>query len=218
MHYSGIIIIASHIPILSTAALAAVHFNRLDERFKRFCWFLFFSGIVQGISLLLWFFKKNNMPLLHVYVPVGMWLLAWFYNGLIQAFVNRRIIIIGAAVFVVLSVINSLYLQSVWTFNSHALTAQAILVMVLSIFTYMVHMNLPSENNGKDIRNLNLINSGLFIYYASTLLLFYFGNTIMKVYSVSISAYTWIFHSFFSVVMYIFFFISLWKQAKTSRW
>ncbi len=198
--------------------MAAVHFNRLDERFKRFCWFLFFSGIVQGISLLLWFFKKNNMPLLHVYVPVGMWLLAWFYNGLIQAFVNRRIIIIGAAVFVVLSVINSLYLQSVWTFNSHALTAQAILVMVLSIFTYMVHMNLPSENNGKDIRNLNLINSGLFIYYASTLLLFYFGNTIMKVYSVSISAYTWIFHSFFSVVMYIFFFISLWKQAKTSRW
>ena len=216
MHYSRLIIIASHLPILFTAAFAAVNFYKLDVRFKRFCYFLFFSALVQGLSLAYWFLRKNNMPLLHVYVPVGFVLLAWFYNSLIKTFVNPKIITTVTLLFVIFCVLNTLLAQSIFSFNSHALTGEAILIMVLSIFTYMVHMNLPS-NNRKDIKNLNLINSGLFIYYASTLLLFYFGNTIMKMYSVSISAYTWIFHSFFSTVMYTFFFISLWKQVNMSR-
>lgn len=217
MHYHQIIIIASHMPILFTAAFAAVNFHKLDIRFQRFCYFLFFSAIIQGTSLVYWFLQKNNMPLLHVYVPVGLALLAWFYKTLTQTFINPRIINCITLAFLVFSILNSLFFQPVSSFNSHALTAQAIIILVWSIFTYIVHLNLPYSSDRKDIKNLNLINSGLFMYYASTLLLFYFGNSIMKLYSVSISAYTWMFHSFFSTVMYIFFFISLWKQVKMSR-
>jgi membrane protein implicated in regulation of membrane protease activity len=71
-------------------AYAALCFKKAGTELRVFSYFIFFSGIIQFLSLLLWFLGKNNMPLLHIYVAAGFLLLAWFYRTLLRNFINPK--------------------------------------------------------------------------------------------------------------------------------
>lgn len=179
-----------------------------------FSWFLFTSALLQLISLLLWTQSLNNLPLLHLHVAIGFVCLAWFYNTLLGEFISRRIIQVTTAVFVIFTVINSLFFQDIFTFNSYALTVECVLVLILSLSTYMLLLNnIVIEKRKETIKSVSWINSGLFIYYSCTLIIFYYGDIITMYLSPEFSRYTWILHSFFSVVMYTCFIIGLWKRT-----
>ncbi|MEZ2440432.1 hypothetical protein AB6805_01825 [Chitinophaga sp. RCC_12] len=215
MSFSETIILLSHVPVLLTVVYAALHYSKLPRELKVFSWFIFLSGVIQFTSLAFWFVSKNNMPLLHIYVAAGFLCLAWFYNTLLNGFIDARIIWSIAILFLLFTTINSLFIQPVHTFNSIALTVEAILIVILALFTYRFFLSdIVKETSGRNISSLNWINSGLFIYYSSSILIFYFG-AVITAFSRSLNLYTWIFHSFFSIVMYTCFFIGLWKRSKT---
>ena len=206
---------AAHIPVLIAVGYAAVRYRELGPEQKVFCWFLFLSGVIQFVSLYFWFHHWNNMPLLHVYVAGGFVCLAGFLDKtVLGGWINAGIIGRPAALFLVFTVVNSLFIQPVLTFNSNALTVKSVLVVILAFFTFLFLLNdSVKERGGQGIKSLSWINSGLFIYYSSSLLFFYFGSTIMQQFSVNLSQYAWIYHSFFSVVMYICFSIGIWKRS-----
>lgn len=159
---------------------------------------------------------QNNMPLLHVYVAAGFTCLAWFYKTILNRFINAKIIWSVAILFLLFTVINSLFFEDILTFNSNALTVESILIIILALFTFTFFLNdIVKETGGHDIKSLSWINSGLFIYHSSSLLIFYFGAVITHTFSKNLNLYTWIFHSFFSMVMYTCFFIGLWKRSRT---
>jgi hypothetical protein len=215
MNFSEIVIIVSHLPILLTVVYAAWHYRALGKELKVFSWFIFLSGIVQFNSLLFWYMGKNNMPLLHFYVAAGFACLAWFYKTVLRNFISAGIIWSIAILFLLFTIINSLFVQNIFTFNSNALVAESVLIIILALFTFIFFLNdIVKETGGHEIKSLNRINSGLFIYHSSVLLLFYFDATITRIFSKNINQYTWVFHSFFSVVMYTCFFIGLWKRSK----
>lgn len=215
MNFSETIILLSHVPVLLTVVYAAVHYSKLPRELKVFSWFIFLSGVIQFTYLAFWFVSKNNMPLLHIYVAAGFLCLAWFYNTLLNGFIDARIIWSIAILFLLFTTINSLFIQPVHTFNSIALTVEAILIVILALFTYRFFLSdIVKETSGRNISSLNWINSGLFIYYSSSILIFYFG-AVITAFSRNLNLYTWIFHSFFSIVMYTCFFIGLWKRSKT---
>jgi len=216
MNFSKIIIISSHLPILLTALYAAFSYKTLGHHLKVFSWFIFLSGVTQLMSLLFWFKSKNNMPILHFYTAAGFICLAWFYGTVLNNFINAKIIWSMAILFLLFTTINTLFIQNVFTFNSNALAVESIQIVILALFTFIFFLNnIVKESSKLDIKSLNWINSGLFIYYASVLLIVYFGATITQSFSKTLNRYTWMFHSFFSVVMYTCFFISLWKRSKT---
>jgi|SRR5690349_10560748 len=216
MTFSEIIIVLSHVPILLTVVYAAVFYKQLDYVLKVFSWFIFLSGSIQFTSLAFWYASKNNMPLLHVYVAAGFICLAWFYKTLLNGFINAKIIWLIAILFLLFTIINSLFFQTVLTFNSNALTVESILIIILALFTFRFFLNdIVKESSGRNIKSLHWINSGLFIYYSSSMLIFYFGAIITNTFSRNNNLVTWLFHSFFSIVMYTCFFIGLWKRSKT---
>jgi hypothetical protein len=216
MNFSETIIVLSHVPILLTVVYAVIYYKQLGPALKVFSWFVFLSGIIQFTSLAFWYAGKNNMPLLHIYVAAGFICLAWFYRTLLNGFIKAKIIWLIAILFLLFTIINSLFIQPVFTFNSYALTVESILIIILTLFTFRFFLNdIVKETSGRDIKSLNWINSGLFIYYASSMLIFYFGAIITRTFSRDLNLYTWIFHSFFSIVMYTCFLIGLWKRSKT---
>ena len=216
MNFSETIIVGSHVPILLTVVYAAIHYKQLGRELKVFSWFIFLSGIIQFTSLGFWYAGKNNMPLLHVYVAAGFICLAGFYKTLLSGFVNAKIIWLIALLFLLFTIINSLFIQPIFTFNSIALTVESVLIIILALFTFRFFLNdIVKETSGRDIKSLHWINSGLFIYYSSSMLIFYFGSVITHTFSRYLNLYAWIFHSFFSIVMYTCFFIGLWKRSKT---
>jgi hypothetical protein len=155
------------------------------------------------------------MPLLHFYVAGGFLFICLFYQQLLDGFISKKIIwgvLIGFTSF---TVINTLFIQPVNTYNSYAVVVESILIIILSLSTFMFLLDdIVKETKGKLAVTLNWINSGLFIYYSSSLLIFYFGNVITGSFSVEISQYLWVIPSVASMAMHICFFIGLWKRPQ----
>ncbi|MES2655814.1 MAG: hypothetical protein V4620_09515 [Bacteroidota bacterium] len=215
MSLTKFIIIFSHLPIFITMVYAIVHYKRLGDELKVFCYFLFLSGIIQFASLACWFYGANNLLLLHIYVAVGFPCLAWFYGKVLHNFIHSKLIWIVTIVFLLFTLSNSLFIQKTNKFNTYALTVEAILIIILSLSTYMLLLNdIVKERRKHTIKSLNWINSGLFIYYSSSLLIFYFSAIISDTFPKILVRYTWAFHSFFSMVMYFCFFVGLWNRPK----
>jgi hypothetical protein len=206
-------VLISHIPVLVSLIYGAILFKKLDQTLKIFCYFLFVSDLVQMLSLFCWFKGVNNLPILHVYVPIGFICLTYFYVTVLKGFINGNILWLGALFFLLLSVINSIWIQKPFTYNSYALSLESILIIIYSTSTFIFLLNhIFKESKTGLITSLNWINSGLFIYYLSSLIIFYFGN-LLAVHSTSIFIkYTWAFHAFFSIIMYTCFIIALWKR------
>ena len=192
-----------------------VAYQTMGKALRAFALFLFLSGLIQGISLIFWFFSTNNFFLLHIYTALGFCSLAWFYRIMLKGFINSRIIDFIIIGFLIFTVINSIYFQGLLTFNSNALVIESILIIIFSISTYILFLdNIVKGQHKESLASFNWINSGLFIYHLSSLVIFYFGDYFTRNFPAYINRYTWVLHSFFSVVMYIFFYIGLWKRHK----
>lgn len=209
------IIIFTHVPIFLTVGFAALRYKKLGAELQVFAWFLFLSALIQGVSLILWFYKINNIPIVHLYTALGFISLAAFYAKVLRGFIQPRLIWGITIAFTCYTLFNSLFVQRIFTFNSYALTVESILLVIVTLSANMLFLEEAARaRSGKLIKSLRWINSGIFIYYSSNLLVFYFGDYFIRNFLPEISTYTWVFHAFFTVVMYICFFIGLWKQMR----
>jgi hypothetical protein len=215
MNVTQLIIIGSCLPVFATVALALLRYKSFSTALRIFSWFLFISGIIQAISLVLWFMNKNNMPLLHVYVATGFLSLALFYKHILHDFIGKRLMISLIVGFLCFTIFNSLFIQSIYTFNSHARTLESILIIIFSLSTLMLAQHeVTKESKKQAFISLNWINSGLLIFYASNILIFYFGESLINFFPSYMNEYAWVLHSFFSAIAYCCFFVGLWKSQK----
>ncbi len=205
------VVISSHVPIIVSAAYAALLYKKLDLKLRRFSLFLFLSALIQITALVLALNRINNLPLLHIYVATGFLLLAFFYKTVLENFIHSGIIWTITILFLVYTILNSIFIEPFLTFNSIALTVESVLIVILSLSTYMVLMNdIVKEQNPSGISSISWINSGLFIYYSSSLIIFYLTRSFPR----SINNYAWLLHSFFSIIMYVCFIFGLSKRPR----
>ncbi len=207
----------SNIPTFIVGIYTMVIYKKLPREMKYFSWFIFVSFTVQVIASILFYNSENNMPLLHIYTVVGFVCLIIFYNQIFDGLIKPKILWILAAVFVLYSIVNSIFVQDIYTFNSYALSVEAVIIIILSLTTFVFLMNdIVKERRMAIIKSISWINAGLFIYYSSSLLVFYFGNMIINFSRTPLVRYTWFIYALFSIIMYFCFFIGLWKRPRKS--
>lgn len=206
----------SNLPVLLVAIYAMYCYARIGKPFKKFSLFLYLNAFIQSLSLLLNLLAIPNLPLLHILAPLGFYLLASFYNSLLEAYLDNRLLNMVAWLFVLASGINTLFFQPVTSFNSNALTLEAVLLVILSIslYLFLLQQQLGNTRDKKIQDGLHWINSGIFIYQSSNLIIFYFGKLIIERFSREFALYTWLIHAIVSTIMYFCFFMGLWKQPK----
>jgi hypothetical protein len=213
MSIGKILIGLTNIPIYIATVYALVRFKEFTSELKAISYFIFFSAIIQTISLVLWYYRINNMILLHLYINIGIGLLALFYINVLHDYLSKKLIITAVGLFWVASLVDLVVNDKIYKFNSFFLTIESILVIIISLFTFNFILN-------KDIRiikqklysSLMWINSGLFVYYSANVLLFYFGQYIMTVaFGVSAAINIWLLHSLFNTLMYTCFIVGLWR-------
>ncbi len=211
-----IILKAASLPVIVTGTYALFKFRNLGSELKVFSCFIIFSLIIEVSSKIMWFMRLNNLPLLHIYVLIGFIFQIWFYAKVLERFISKKVIWTIGVLFTCFTIANSIFFESIYTFNSNALTVQSILVIILSLSTYMLFLNdiVKSETDMSLVESLNWINSGLFIYYSSSLLVFYVSDLLIENYSLVLNQYTWTIHTIFLIVMYVCFFIGLWKRPR----
>jgi len=210
-----IIINFSFIPTILVSLYAIFIISKISENLKPICGFIIFSSLIDASSNALALFKINNMPLLHIYVAGGFLFLSAFFNKVFEGYINKKIIFYAAITFFIFTIINSVFIQSIYYFNSYALTIESIIIVIYTLSTYTIILNKTVKKNRADsLTSIHWINSGLFLYYASSLTLFYFGKIITSSPRSHHINYTWVLHSVFSILMYCCFFIGLWNRPR----
>lgn len=213
-----VFILVSSVPVLLTALYTSIMYRQLVKELRIFAWFVIFSGIIELFSKILWITKTNNMPLLHIYVAGGFYFLLLFYREVLKGFIEQRIMNGILILFMIFTTINSLFIQDIYSFNSYALTTESLLLIILSILTFMVMMNDVVKRRRESLaKSLTWINSGILIYYSSSLIIFIFAKFFFldlsfKIFSQDFNLQTWMLHAFFANVMYVCFFAAIWNR------
>lgn len=199
-----------------TAAYVLVVYKQLNSELRIFSYYIFFSFVIQIVSFSLSSLHINNMLFLHLNVYGSIGLLGWFYAEVLNGFISKRVIASIVAIFWFGCIIDIIVNNPLMQFNSMLLTVECILMIIISLFTFSFMLNDNIRVLKKDIfYSLMWINSGIFIYFTSNILLFFFNNAITAMaVGTKMGSKMWVFHAFFIVIMYCCFFIGLWKRQR----
>jgi len=216
MNYTKLMLVLFHLPILAVTVHSFFLYKKLDFGLRLLANYLLVTGILYAISLFLWFLHINNLCILHVMVPLRFVCLVLVYKHILNGYVRWWLLYLLAVGFCVYSILNTLFREPWKTFNSDAMTSESVLMVILSLSTYVFLMDKRMTEHLKHfLRSVEWINAGVFIYYSSSLILMYFGVHIIQAINPELSRYTWIVHAILSIIMYYCFWRALWKRKTT---
>jgi len=203
-----IISLASYF-IAVPAVLSIIRYRKLDWAMKTVACYVFLGAFVQSFSSYLNAKNQNNLWLLHLYTPLEFTCIVCFYGIVLRGFVKKTMMVGLGLGFAILSALNSAFLQSVTTFNTYARSLEGILVILLClIWCYHTLTEMKIKRLEQD--PVFWVNTGLLLYFSGNVLLFAFSNYIVDI-NRALNLYIWAFHALFSILLYFFITVGLWK-------
>ncbi|EDM38763.1 hypothetical protein PBAL39_21860 [Pedobacter sp. BAL39] len=170
-------------------------------------------SFIGGYSAYLWALKKNNLPVLHIYTMVEFTTIMLFYAEVFKDKIKRKwtVAIIGG--FISFCLINAEYIQNWFVFNTYPRALQSFVIICACLYYYyqITHQTLYIQIEKSPIF---WINTGFFIYFSGSFLLFMLSNYILRMNS-AFNMNVWMFHAFLSILMYTLIAVGLWQTKKT---
>lgn len=194
---------------------AWVNYRSFDrEEYRRLAHVLFLSGFTETVTITVAHCGYPTLPGQHLYVMVNCIVVSRFYAYLFKEFVKPRVIYTIAGIFCVLSILNTIFLQSLMTYDSNALTLSGIIFSTYSLFTFIIlFRGIVKETEPELIRSLTWINSGFFLFYFYSLLIFYFSRYWNQSFSISTLVFNLIFKAI-NILSYSCLFVGLWLRPR----
>lgn len=154
----------------------------------------------------------QNIPLMHLYVPVKFILFSMVYRYYLKGFVSTYIIMSVAVLFVLFSVVNSFFIQSVHEYNSYVRAIGAFILAVYALLWFM-----------KTLKNLEIprlrdepfvwINTGAILYFSGSFFVFILSKLLLEQ-SVSLMAKAFWISSSLVMLFYLLIAVGFWKSKK----
>jgi hypothetical protein len=209
IYWPKLIISVASLFIAFPVAVALFRYRQLNATMRTMVLYVFLGGLVQLSSSYLNANKQNNLWLLHLYTPLEFACIVWFYYHVLQGFVKKSAFVWAGFGFAGLSVLNSAFLQDTDTFNTYARSLEGILVIVFClIWCYRTLLEMKIKQLEQD--PVFWVNTGFLLYFSGNVLLFAFSNYIINI-NHALNLYIWAFHALFSILLYFFITIGLWK-------
>ena len=145
----------------------------------------------------------NNLPLLHFYTVAELSLLLIYFREILKHLRISGWIYGICAGFAVVSLLNSLLLQSIYTFNSYARSLEAIIIIAFCVI-YLSGEELVSAA-GIRFSPSAWISSGLLVYFSSSLFQFIFLNELHIYTEPATKMFIWDIHAVLVLLMYTVF-------------
>ncbi|HEX7904282.1 MAG TPA: hypothetical protein VF487_10410 [Chitinophagaceae bacterium] len=195
--------------ILVPLITALIRYQYLSAAGRVLFVYLVVDAVVSILSSTLAYHHVPNMPLYHFATIVDTVLLLYFFLMVFAEKRWARYLIVCMFVFPLLAVLNLLFLQPLFSFNSYMLSLKSMLLIGLC-FLYWWYYEPVAGKAWKTIP-LHWIISGLLLYFSSVFILFTFSDLIISISSRSISIVLWNIHAGLSVIMYLLLAIGLSK-------
>lgn len=198
--------------ILVPLFTAVIHYRYLTAGAKVLFVYLLFDALVSIASTTLAYHHLPNTPLYHFATMVDTVLLLYFF---LMEFAGKNwagYLKVAMVVFPMLAVLNILFVQPLFSFNSYMLSLKSILIICLC-FLYWWQYEPVAGKAWKQIP-LHWIVSGLLLYFSSAFILFTFSDFLISVSSKRIFIVLWNIHAGLSVIMFLLLAIGL-RKYKT---
>lgn len=190
-------------------------FKYLNYALKIIILHLFLGSLVEVASRIMMELEGNNLPLMHLYTVEEFLLIGLFYRYNLKGFVPTKWMNWIIIIFISYSVVNSLFIRSIYEYNNLARGVESLVIIIFSVLYFMkVFNNLDISNLRRE--PMIWLNTALLFYFSSSLFLFIFSNITLKV-SNELSMSVWTFHAVFTWLMYILIARGLWLAPKKLR-
>lgn len=179
-----------------------IKYNRLDKNL-RIIFYLVATGFI--FNLLMIYFGivyRDNVWLGHIYTIFEFFFIIYFFYKLFERDLFKKIILILMFVFVIISALNKVYLESFDKIDNYTLTISAILLLIASS---MFLVDYLSKNLIVNIRDYKfLITVGFMVYFGGNLFIFALSNEVSNI---------WIAHNLIHLFLTILFtLVFLWQK------
>jgi hypothetical protein len=197
--YIGIIIPLS---ILIPLIVALYRYHQLPAPAKSIFHYLVFSGVINCIAIIMARNGINNLPLLHLYTMAEFVLLTIFYRQVFSRRIERLFYPYLAAIFAVFCIVNAVFFQPVFSYNTYPRTIESLLLIIMALLFF--YKMLSSEQEGAWYKNtFTWFNIGLLLYFSGSLSLFLLSDVLLK--NKQLNEMAWIIHATLVLVMYLLF-------------
>lgn len=199
--------------VICPLILALTNVKSYPKELKVITLYLVSIAIIGSYSAYLWSQHKNNLPVLHIYTMVEFTTIILFYQTIFKTYFSKRWAWLVISVFLIFCLVNATYIQDWKMFNTYPRTLESILVIGASLYYYykITRQTLYTQIEKSPVF---WINTGFFIYFSGSFLLFTISNYILP-FSFKFNMMVWQFHAFLSIVNNILIFIGLWQHKKT---
>jgi len=198
--YTGIIVPVS---VLIPIGMAASKRKNAGRPLKIIWYYLLLDCVVNVLAVVLANQKINNLPVLHVFTILEFVLMSYFYLSVLKQETAGRMIKYLLVIFPVFCIVNFLFFQSIYQFNTYARPVEALIIMGCSL-AYFAQSN--DAETRWSLNPVNWINIGILLYFSGALFIFSFSNLTVqemneKYYAINILM--WNIHATLLLMMYL---------------
>ena len=194
--------------ILIPIFLGIINYNKLSGAAKIVLFYLFIAALCSGISIYIAkYLHKNNMPVIHVFTVVELVMVVLFYKKSFALPAKNNFYNWVIIFFTILGIVNAIFFQSIYTFNSYTRSLEAIICILFSM-NYFAILSADFSSK-KSLRQPDFyFNAGFFLYFSGAFMLFVFSNFIISNLSLYNFSIIWTIHAALLLLMYLFFSIA----------
>ena len=208
----------SNVPLpflLLSCCLGLRYWHRLSRPLKVMVIYLIFNFLIEISARLAGIIYRQNLPLLHLYTFGECLLFALFYRQILEdTSIFKRYFgwIVGTVLTLV--VLNTVFLQGIFEFNSYAKTLVQVLVILCALdyaFGYLFRFPDLEEVDSAKNQTLRLINAAVLIYYCGSLFVFMssqFGIEMGRAFQI-----LWNINTVLNLIFQIMVLTALWKAV-----
>lgn len=122
--------------------------------------------------------QSNNLPGLHIYTLVQFVLMALFFQACFKEFSAKFNIKWITRIGIVLIVFNSLFIQSIYTYNSYSKTLVEFFVIVSSLILFSLFIKDKTHNQKQMKPSVSFV-SAIFLQSSVAIIIYMYSNEIM---------------------------------------
>jgi hypothetical protein len=199
--YQGIVVPAT---IVIPLVIATSRYSHTNRALRSIFTYLLVAGATNCIAAFYASMHINNLPLLHIYTAIELFLLTRFYQRAFSSPVKRKWAQVTGLVFPVICIINFTCFQNIHTFNSYTRPLEAIILIAFSMLylsTQTANEALPKWTSQPE----TWIVIGILLYFSSALFQFTFSNIVSHNASLYTKMLIWNIHASLVMIMYLLF-------------
>jgi hypothetical protein len=153
---------------------------------------------------------KNNLFLFHIYTPIDYTILSLLYRHAVSSTITKKIITVSIPVFILLSIVFSVFVQKITENNSFITIIESLLILSWSLF-YLREIMLLQQVTHLQRFPMFWICVGILFYYTGSLITEGMLNYLIK-HSMLLARQVYNFSYIFKYLLFILLIIGAWCQ------